>query len=90
MPRVEQTIRIKRICINENGHCHLEERLYAGEQCILTYRPMSLDDAFTFENETMRNLDNSHNESPVITEILANCDECAMPNCPVVMSHEVH
>jgi hypothetical protein len=89
VPQLQQTIRIKRICQNDHGHCHLEEFLYAGAQCILTYQPMSLDDAIRFEGETLRNLEDSHNQSPIVTEILANCDECAIANCPVVMSHDV-
>ena len=85
----EHTIRIKRICLNERGQCHLEEFLYAGEQCVLTYDPLSLDDAVRFENETVRALGDCDNESSVVTEVATNCDECAIHNCPVVMSHEV-
>jgi hypothetical protein len=81
MLQIDETIRIMRRCVVEQGIFHLEEFLYAGEQCIVRYRPMSLDDAKRFEAETLRNLNDSDNQSPIITEILANCDECMKTDC---------
>lgn len=53
------------------------------------FRSFNEMDAIRFEGETLLNLEGIDNQSPVITEILANCDECAIADFPVAMSHEI-